>query len=128
MTETENLVTDFIELLKTERPLFSEALNMLTLTQQNEHKFIGGVDVKATINGLYGVVRKSKAFTVSEKISTNQVMKDVKIKIIFNEDVAQATGFKQRKLICRCVKESDLRKTDINGAWGINASSFKFTD
>lgn len=128
MTETEEKVTEFIKLLQNERPLLEDGLKFLTLTQQHEYKYIGGVDVKSMINGLYSLIQQTKSFTVKEKVSTNEVMKDVKIKLVLNEQVSKATGFKQRELICRLVKESSLRHTDIDGIWGINASSFKFID
>lgn len=128
MTHTEQLVTDFLTLLKQDRPLLEVALKMLTLTQQYEYKYIGGIDVKATINGIYSLVHQSVSFKVTEKVSSNEVMKDVKIVLHLNDDAQKATGYKSRELQCRCIKESGVRKTDIEGVWGINVSSFKFID
>ena len=128
MTHTEELVTNFLTLLKTERPLLDDALKMLTVTQQHEYKYVGGVDVKATINGLYGLVRQSESFEVFEKPSSNKMVKDVKIVLRMTYEAEKISGFKSRKLTCRCVKESDVRKPNIDGVWGINVSSFKFVD
>jgi hypothetical protein len=122
MTQTEELVSNFLRLLQNERPELSDALPMLTLTQQHEHKYIGGVDVKTAINSLYAVMLRVKSFTVSDIGNVNDVVQDVKIELHGIPELGMKT------MTCRCVKEAGVRMPRVDGVWGINVGSFKFVD
>jgi len=114
----------FIEALQQPKPLQSEIKKFLTLTQQDRNVYVGEHSVEAAINGLYSIVQNIESFSLDTKISTNEVMKDCIITITRNNE---KTGLMEMgKIQCRLVKESGFRKTDIDGRWGINASSFKY--
>jgi len=128
MTQTEQLVTNFLTLLQQEKPLLDDAIKMLTATQQYGHKYIGGVDVKTAINSLYSVMFHTESFTVSEIESDHKCIKDVKIEFNLKYEDSKLADCKTKTLTCRCVKESGVRQPRVDGNWGINVGSFKFVD
>ena len=128
MTQPEQLVTNFLTLLQQEKPLLSDALPMLTATQQYEHKYIGGVDVKTAINSLWAVMLNAESFTVSEIESDHECVKDVKIVLHLKYEAEKLADCNVKTLTCRCVKEAGVRQPRVDGIWGINVGSFKFVD
>ena len=128
MTQTEQLVTNFLTLLQQEKPLLDDAINMLTATQQHEHKYVGGVDVKPCIDSIYILMAHAESFTVSEIESDHECVKDVNIELFLKPESENFAGCKTKKLTCRCVKESGVRQPRVDGVWGINVGSFKFVD
>lgn len=110
----------FIELLKTDKALMSEAKKFLTITQQKESEFVGGPMVETGINGFYHAIKASKDIKVKAIPTSNKVIVDC---IISYEDTDRK---KKQKIQCRLVKESGIRKADVLGEWGINSNSFKF--
>lgn len=128
MTQTKQLVTNLLTLLQQEKPLLDDALPMLTLTQQHEHKYIGGVDVKTAINAIWAVMIRAESFTVSDIESDHEMIKDVKIVLHLKYEAEKLADCKVKTLICRCVKEAGVRQPRVDGIWGINVGSFKFVD
>ena len=128
MTQTEELVTNFISLLQHEKPLLDDAIKMITITQQHEHKYIGGVDVKPCIDSIYTLMTHVESFTVSDIESDNECVKDVKIVLHLKYEDSKLADCKTKKLTCRCVKEAGVRQPRVDGIWGINVGSFKFVD
>lgn len=128
MTQTEQLVTNFLTLLQQEKPLLDDAIKMLTATQQYGHKYIGGVDVKTAINSLWSLMLGVESFTVSEIGNVNDVVQDVKIELTLKYEDSKLADCKTKTLTCRCIKESGVRQPRVDGVWGINVGSFKFVD
>ena len=117
-TPTEHL-EKFIEALLKDKAVMSEVKKYLTLTQQNESIFVGGVVPEASINGLYHNLQHAKNIKVKAIPTSNKVMVDC---VISYEDIMRK---KKLKMQCRLIKESGTRKPNVNGQWGVHANSFK---
>lgn len=128
MTQTEQLVTNFLTLLQQEKPLLDDAIKMLTATQQYGHKYIGGVDVKTCIDSIYILMANAESFAVSDIGNVNDVVQDVKIVLHLKYESEKLADCKTKSLTCRCIKEAGVRQPRIDGNWGINVGSFKFVD
>ena len=112
---------EFLKALMAEEALVEDVVKLLTKTQQDAAKFIGGITPSANLNGLHSVLKQAKSWSTKEKINTNPVMKDCIIKMI-------GINGKTVKMQCRLIKEVTPMKTGEDGEWGVNASSFKFLD
>lgn len=120
MTEVEKLVTDFFAYIANEESTIEKAKTFMTITQQETCKVVSGNPVDGNIMGMHQLIKRCEILSIKEKVSTNKVMKDCTIKLKSKENE------KVIKYSCRCVKETELRKTSEEGTWGINVNSFRY--
>ena len=112
----------FIEALTIDDALFSDIKKYLTLTQQNDCRYVNKISVEANLMGILGLFKRYGKVEVKEKIGTNKLMRDF---IITLSNGRHSSIPKTTKLQCRLIKEDKIRETSIDGIWGVNISSFK---
>ena len=123
MTICEELLQKFFDAMQKPDALFVDLKKHLTITQQQECLYIDRISVEGQLMGILYRLKNSEGHTIKEKVNTNQVMKDLVIK--FKNVEFADKGKKDIKIECRMIKEIGVRKTSVEGTWGVNASSFK---
>ena len=115
--EPKELIESFIQTLITPNALIEDVMKHLTVTQQNEAKYINRINPVGIFNGLYSMFIQTEEYNINVPYNSNKVMRDAYIKVKYNNSL--------HIFRCRLIKEIGVRKTGEEGQWGININSFR---
>jgi hypothetical protein len=115
MNQRETLEKFFQELQKKDCK-YATIKKLLTITQQEESKFVGRKNVEGHINGVHSLLNACEKVEFKEKYSTNKLLKTFKCTFF---------GKKKVRMECTVLKEIGVRKPHNDGIWGVNIESFK---
>ena len=112
----------FISEFKKKDVKFEDLKKYLTVTQQHNCIYVDKISVEPQLIALSQLLKMCSNEKVKEIPTSNKLMKD------FTIDVFKTTdgNIQKASIQCRLVKESDVRKADENGKWGVNISSFRY--